>query len=101
MQITSNIWTTGPVRSLITNGFDLITRNEAIALIKARNAGLCGIIAEPDNGMPYLVSVDRFDVACVARFQATDEDVMRLLDVTPTFDEDFNLNYLNPSILSE
>lgn len=101
MEISGNIWTTGPVRSLITNGVDRLTRSDALALLKTGDAGLYGIITEPDFGMPYLVNILRYDLRCVAHFQASNEDIDRLLHIPPSFDSDGNPNPLCPDILND
>lgn len=73
-----DIWTNTPVRRLIINNVDRITRKRGLELLASGDASLVGLASS--NDMPELVHIIRHDKSSVAWFEASKTDVDAIIN---------------------
>lgn len=80
-----DIWTNTPIRRLITNNFDRITRKRGLELLANGDASLVGLAQS--SGMPELVHIIRHDTSCAAWFEASKSDFDAIMSAPKTENE--------------
>jgi hypothetical protein len=81
-----DIWTNTPVRRLIINNVDRVTRKYGLELLATGSASLVGLASS--NDMPELVHIIRHDKSCVAWFEASESDVDAIINA-PSNESEF------------